>query len=153
MRAPVVACLVATVILFPVFIFLACDKTPANGPLDGQWQLMSITTRNDIRATKADQTYLCFQLQLTQWFQAGQRSYYAHFTHRADSIRFFDFVHTSRQTAAGDNDEWITPREMNQGIMDAWGIHSTDITYHVRQLNGSSLVLEREDTVLTFRKF
>lgn len=150
---PAVAFIFSSIILFTIFNVLACDKTPVNGPLDGQWQLMSIATNKDTRETKAEQTYLCFQLQLTQWFQAGRQSYYAHFTLRADSIRFFDFVHTSRQTAVGDNDEWITPREMNEGIMDAWGIHSVDITYHVKQLNGNSLVLEREDTVLTFRKF
>ena len=132
---------------------IGCDKTPANGPLDGQWQLMSIATPDGTRATKADRTYLCFQLKLTQWFRPGTSSFYAHFTHRADSIRFFDFVHVSRQTAEGDNDDWITAREMNEGIMDAWGVHSTDITYHVRQLDGSSLVLERADTILTFRKF
>ncbi|MBQ9285144.1 MAG: lipocalin-like domain-containing protein [Bacteroidaceae bacterium] len=130
-----------------------CDKTPMNGPLDGQWQLMSIATPNGLRDTKANATYLCFQLHLTQWARPERKSFYAHFTHVADSIRFFDFVSVSAQTAEGDNDEWVTPRQMNEGALDDWGIHSVDITYHVRQLNSSSLVLEREDTVLSFRKF
>ncbi len=130
-----------------------CDKTPANGPLDGQWQLLSINTPDGLRETKACATYLCFQLNLTQWFRPEQQSIYAHFTHRADSIRFYDFARVSPQAVEGDDDEWITPREMHEGVMDDWGIHSTDITFHVRQLSGSRLVLEREDTVLTLRKF
>ncbi len=130
-----------------------CDKTPANGPLDGQWQLLSISTPDGQRETKDRATYLCFQLNLTQWFRPEHQSIYAHFTHRADSIRFYDFARVSAQAATGDDDEWITPREMHEGAMDDWGIHSADITFRVQQLSGSRLVLEREDTVLTFRKF
>lgn len=132
---------------------VGCDKTPANGPLDGQWQLMSIETPQGIRDTKADCSYLCFQLQLTQWFHPDSRPVYARFTHRSDSIRFYDFARVSAQAAEGDNDEWITPCEMHEGAMDDWGIHATDITYHVRRLDGSHLELERQDTLLTLRKF
>jgi len=117
------------------------------------WQLMSIETPDSIRQTKADQVYLSFQLHLTQWSRIDQRSLYAHFNHSGDSIRFYDFVYLSGQSTESDNDEWITPSEMAAGIMDAWGIHSTDITYHVQRLDGSHLVLERADTLITYRKF
>lgn len=134
-------------------IIVSCDKTPVNGPLDGQWQIMSISTPEGQRDTRSTPAYLCFQLQLTQWSRPESRSFYAHFQHTADSIRFYDFAHVSNQAVEGDNDEWITPAEMNNGLLDAWGIHSTDITFYVRRLDGSHLVLERADTVLTFRKF
>ena len=131
----------------------SCDKVPINGPLDGQWQLMSIETPEGSRQTKTHRTYLCFQLHLSQWFRPGKSNIYAHFTHQGDSIHFYDFAHASAQRKEGDNDEWVTPEEMAAGLMDDWGLHSTDITYHVGELNHSRLVLERADTVLTFRKF
>lgn len=134
-------------------IGVGCDKTPINGPLDGQWQLMSIETPTGTRQTKSDGVYLCFQLHLCQWYRLNEHSMYSHFIHEDDSIRFYDFVYVSGQFHEGDNDEWITPEEMAEGVMGAWGIHSTDITYHVRTLNNSRLTLERADTVLSFRKF
>lgn len=140
-----------TVVLLATTV--CCDKVPINGPLDGQWQLMSIETPEGTRQTKANRTYLCFQLHLTQWFRPGKANIYAHFTHKGDSIHFFDFAHASAQRQEGDNDEWVTPTEMANGLMDDWGVHSTDITFHVGELNRSRLVLECADTVLTFRKF
>ena len=131
----------------------ACDKVPMNGALDGQWQLLSIATPDGTRDVKDMQNFLCFQLHLTQWYKPGKSNIYAHFEHSGGNIHFFDFAHSSKQASSGDNDEWVTPREMNEGILDGWGVHSTDITYHVRRLDGSRLVLECADTVLTFRKF
>ena len=63
-----------------IFLFLlialltlgACDKLPENGPLDGQWQLMEIATRQSpddadfsLREPQKDnRIYWCFQLKL-----------------------------------------------------------------------------------------
>ena len=129
----------------------SCDKVPINGDLDGLWQLTTIQTPESTRDVKSTRAYLSIQLHLSQWDNNGT-TFYAHFVHEGDSIRFYDFAHASLHRDKNDDDDWITEEEMRGGIMDAWGIHSRDARYRTRQLDSDALVLERADTVLYFRK-
>ena len=137
----------------------SCDKVPINGDLDGMWQLMNIQTPEGSRETKSDRAYLCIQLHLSQWDHVGYR-YYAHFRREGDSIFFYDFCHHGLHRTEADDNEPITYEEMTktdpaQGwpLMDAWGVHNLDARYRVQKLNSDALILEKEDTTLTFRKF
>lgn len=134
-----------------VLLLSSCDKVPINGDLDGLWQLTTIQTPEATRDVKSTRAYLSIQLHLSQWEQGGT-TFYSHFKHEGDSIRFYDFTHASLHRDKNDDDEWITEEEMRGGIMDAWGIHSLDARYRTRQLDSDALVLERADTVLYFRK-
>lgn len=133
----------------------ACDKTPMNGALDGMWQLTSVETPEGTRTTTNDRLFVSFQLHLTQWEVPGtMRVYYAHFSHRGDSLCFFDFTTQAlHDLSEGDDDHLITPAEMANGLLDAWGVHTTDARYKVLRLNHQSLILQAQDTTLTFRKF
>lgn len=133
----------------------ACDKVPINGVLDGMWQLTSIQTPDARRNTTEQQLYVSFQLHLTQWEQKTTgATIFAHFTHRGDSMRFYDFAdHAMHDLSAGDDDRIFTPAQMAGGAMDQWGIHTTDARFRVMELNHTSLVLQAADTTLTFRKF
>ena len=125
-----------------------------NGDLDGMWQLTSITTPDSTRDTRSQAVYMSIQLHLVQWnnVQRG-RQFFSHFTHTADSLLFYDFVHPSKYAVDNNKDEWITPAEMHEGLFDAWGIHATDARYRIRRLDPHNLTLESVDTTLTFRKF
>lgn len=135
-----------------VFLLTGCDKVPMNGDLDGLWQLTTVQTGQNVRDVKSDHAYLSFQLHLTQWDHVGTR-YFAPFTHEGDSIFFHNFYHDSLHRSKADDNEKVTPEEMRDGAMDAWGIHSLNAHYRVRQLNGEALILEKADTTLFFRKF
>ena len=138
--------------LLCVLFCTACDKVPMNGKLDGMWQILSIQTPQGIRDVKSQQAYLSFQLHLTQWDYSSQR-YYAHFLHEGDSIFFYDFSGLSSHVTSADDDPEITPADMAGGLFDVFGIHTTNARYHINQLGHSRLVLEAQDTILTFRKF
>ena len=139
------------ILSFFALLLSSCDKVPINGALDGMWQLTTIQTPQETRDVKATRAYLSIQLHLSQWDHTGT-TFYAHFAHEGDSIRFYDFTHASLHRDKNDDDEWITAEEMRAGIMDAWGIHSLDARYRTRQLDSDALVLECADTVLYFRK-
>lgn len=149
--------LIAAAVLLTAFA--ACDKVPINGPLDGQWQMMRIETPDSVRDAKPLHAYLCFQLHLSEWNSEGHR-YYAEFSHDGDSLLFWHFAHHSLHRTQADNNEWMTAAELAggtddnpDGLLDRWGIHSLDARFRVLTLNSSTLVLERNDTVLHLRKF
>ena len=133
----------------------SCDKVPANGSLDGMWQLMSIETPNSTRDVKTDGLYLSFQLQMTYWSQLAHSDnrFYSHFTHTGDSIFFFDICRPAAHSKEDPDDHPLTSAEMAEGAMDVWGIHTMHTRYRVQTLKSDALVLEKADTTLRFRKF
>ena len=133
-------------------MLVGCDKVPMNGDLDGQWQLMEIQTPEGTRDVRDSRTYLSIQLHLCQWNHINM-AYYSYFVHKGDSIRFYNFVHSSLHRTKEDDNERVTAKEMSEGLMDAWGIHSCDARYRIMQLNADKLELESADTLLFFRKF
>ncbi len=135
-------------------LLVACDKVPINGDLDGMWQLMSIQTPDTIRDMKTARVYTCFQLHLTQWNDNPKgRTFYSHFTHTADSLIFFDIAHASKHAVDDNEDEWVTPGQMAEGLFDCWGIHSVNPRFRVLKLDSQTLELQQADTILLYRKF
>ena len=139
-------------LIFALLCCIGCDKVPINGKLDGMWQLTSVQTPEGVHDARASRAYLSFQLHLSQWDFASQRCY-AHFSHEADSLRFFDFAKLSAHSTAADDDPAVTPAEMAGGLFGVYGIHTLDARFRVVHLSHSSLILEAADTTLTFRKF
>jgi len=151
-RRTILSTLVATLLV--ALSQTSCDKLPANGDLDGMWQLLTIETPDGLRQVKQERVYLSIQLQLAQWTDYTRGTlFYSHFAHRGDSLFFFDFAKPSDHSLESNNDEWISTDEMTSGILDAWGIHTLDARYHILQLSGENLVLEKTDTILRFRIF
>ena len=136
------------------FLLVSCDMTPINGALDGRWQLTSIETPATIRKTKDNLVFLSIQLRIAQWDDfTHNRRYYSHFTHQGDSLFFFEFVHPAAHSVNDNTNKPISADDLSLGLMDAWGIHTFDTRYRVQTLTHSSLILEKADTVLCFRKF
>lgn len=135
-----------------MLVLTSCDKTPINGPLDGMWQLMSVETPAGVVDTKAEHAYISFQLHTSQWNHANDRLYSA-FRHSGDSLFFDRFRHLSLHRTAADDDEPVTTDELADGLMDAWGIHTTSARFKVVRLTNEHLTLNRADTTLMLRKF
>ncbi len=146
---------IATSLVLIATALTSCDKTPMNGVLDGMWQLEQVRVGTATAERRDSLVFVSFQLHLTQWDKKNtSQRYYAHFEHTGDSIRFYDFAAAAKHDLSeGDNDTWLTPAQMSDGIMDEWGIHTTDARYRVIELNHQQLVLQAQDTTLTFRKF
>ena len=132
----------------------ACDKMPINGDLDGMWQLMSIQTPDGVRDMKSQRVYISIQLHLTQWNDLStNRTFFSHFTHRGDSLNFFDIAHASKHAVDDNQDEWVTPKEMHEGLFDCWGIHSINPRFRILKLDSEAMELQQADTLLRYRKF
>ena len=138
-----------------LILLASCDKVPMNGDLDGMWQLTNIATPDSTRDMHTSGAYVSFQLHLVQWDEVSDhsRTFYSHFRHTADSLVFYDFAHPSKHAVDNNEDEWVTPAEMHQGLFHLWGIHTTEARFRIRQLDSRHLRLESADTLLTFRKF
>lgn len=147
-------------ILIAAFMLNSCDKVPMNGQLDGMWQIMTVQTAAGTHDAKADCAYLSIQLHLCQWDQLskanqnGHVRFYSHFRREGDNIIFYDFAKPSLHRSNLDDNEMLTNDEMEtQKLMGVWCVYHLNDSFHIRELNSENLVLEREDTVIHFRKF
>lgn len=153
-RFPLPSPLLPSAFALLLLLLPSCDKVPMNGDLDGMWQLTSIATPDTTRDTRSQAVYISFQLHLVQWNNVARGSqFFSHFTHTADSLLFYDFAHPSKYAVDNNENEWVTPAEMHEGLFDAWGIHTIDARFSIRRLDPHNLTLESADTTLTFRKF
>lgn len=143
----------------PIIAFLfaillsGCDKLPANGDLDGMWQLMSIQQGNTIKEMKAERLYCSFQLKL---FMLGDkkdpRHYFGYFEHNDNTLHFHTFTFRSEYVEGGKIDE-LMKDEKDLAVIAPWGFYSTDCIYNVVKLNSSELILEHNDIKIVYRKF
>ncbi len=142
-------------ILFFTITLLAttgCDKLPANGDLDGLWQLMEIDTGGTVTDTKSDRLYCSFQLHLFMLGsqQAGPRAYFGYFEHKGSTIRFHRFTFRSDYTEDSNEDRLMTDDDLS--VIQPWGFTSTDCTFTVKELTGKRLVISQGETTITYRK-
>lgn len=139
-----------------ILCLTSCDKVPANGCLDGTWQLVSIERSDTIIDAKPSQKYISFQLGLIQLRQASLEyedytRYYGHFSKNGDEMRFYDLCLPSDNTTSSDDDRPFT--EANISMLNGWGIYHTDNTFHIDTLNSRRMVLSNSETTLRFRKY
>lgn len=133
------------IILLLAFITSSCDKMPCNGDLDGMWQLMSISNDSIETSTKDLKIYYSFQLHLLQLNKetSPYKRFYAHFNHSNDSLKIYDVCEKS------DLNIFIS----NPDTLKEFGITELKDGFKVNSLNSKTMILEKEGTTLTFRKF
>lgn len=115
----------------------SCQKSPINGDLDGQWQVLDVTPepeKADIDAT----LYYCFYLHVCQ-------------------LTFYDGVCTAGNMIFNGNSLYLEFPNATTPIQIArlrqYGINENPITFSVERLDKKSLILKHGDTVVTMRKF
>ena len=130
----------------------SCDKMPANGDLDGMWQIMEIERGGTTTDMKQQQMYMSIQLSL---FQLGDiknaRRYYGYFKHEGGTIHFWKFSYASANETSADNNEPITAD--NVSLLHPYGFHALDETFTVVKLTRDLLILQNDSTTIRYIKF
>jgi len=147
MRTTITAMLAAVMTLL-----CTCDKMPANGDLDGMWQLMEINDGTTAKDMKGSRMYCSFQLKMFMLGseKVGPRAYFGYFEHKEGKMRFHTFTFRSDYSDAASEDRLMTDSDLD--TISPWGFYSTDCTFDVRELTSTRLVLVKDNTTITYRK-
>lgn len=124
-------------ILLVLLMPTSCEKTPINGDLDGQWQVMSVTPEPTDRPIE-ERLYYCFSLHVCQLTYYGGVFTSGNLRFDGKTI-YLDFPYA---------DSELSIRRLPQ-----YGINENPITFNVEHLDKKSLILRHGDTVVTMRKF
>ena len=138
--------------LLAIFAFVACDKMPENGDLDGQWQMTSIKHLNhDAPSALNGKVYWSFQLKLLSIYtpdaKHNQVSNYTfcRFQVKGDSLFITDsYVHKM------DTDSILNETAT---CLDVVGLHNNRESYAIQTLTDSRMVLRSDYHELEFRKW
>ncbi len=118
-------CHLATVFLILISAMLAsCQKSPINGDLDGQWQVMDVQP--------------AFYLHTCQLTYYGDYFTTGNFRH-ADGKLTLDFPHANSQD--------------KKMILRQYGINTNPVSFTVVRLDKKNLILRDGETTVTLRKF
>ena len=138
--------------LLAIFAFVACDKMPENGDLDGQWQMTSIKHLNhDAPSALKGKVYWNFQLKLLSIYtpddlhNLGTNYTFCRFQVKGDSLHITkSYVHSMN-----------TDLEMEDGVtyLDVVGLHNNRESYAIQTLTDSRMVLRSDNHELEFRKW
>lgn len=138
--------------LLAIFAFVACDKMPENGDLDGQWQMTSIKHLNhDAPSPLNGKVYWNFQLKLLSIYtpddlhDQGSNYTFCRFQVKGDSLHITDsYVHSMNIDIKLD--ETAT-------YLDVVGLHNNRESYAIQTLTDSRMVLRSDYHELEFRKW
>ena len=140
--------------LLAIFAFVACDKMPENGDLDGQSQMTSIKHLNhDAPSALKGKVYWSFQLKLLSIYtptpddlhNQGTNYTFCRFQVKGDSLHITkSYVHSMN-----------TDLEMEDGVtyLDVVGLHNNRESYAIQTLTDSRMVLRSDYHELEFRKW
>lgn len=119
-----------------LFLTSGCQKSPINGDLDGQWQVMEVSPA-PVETPINARLYYCFYLHVCQLNYYGGTLTTGSMDYSGDHITL-SFPDTSGETAAG---------------LRQYGIPANPVTFTVDRLDSKSLILRSAATTVTLRKF
>ncbi len=139
-------------ILIMCSTLIACDKMPANGDLDGMWQVMQVEHNGVTKNVAADQLYMSIQLKL---FMLGDieysRRYFGYFEHVGDSMRLWKFSKASANESGADDN--IPVNELDKIRLKQWGFYSVNESFKVDKLTKDILIMHNDSSTIHFIKF
>lgn len=131
---------------------VACDKMPANGDLDGMWQVVKIEHGGEVKDVQPEQVYMSIQLKL---FMLGDiknpRRYYGYFEHKGDSMHLWQFSFASGNES--ERDDNIPIAEAEKSRLHPWGFRSLDEHYKVELLTKDNMILRNDSSTIHYIKF
>lgn len=141
--------------ILPVLLSVlpGCDrKWPMNGPLDGQWQLLTVETKADGQVTnrKEEQMFFRFQLELLMLTDLGGNGY-GTYVGRMTYDRKAQTVTTREMNVRKNSGDSGIPATLEQ--LAPFGLDSGQTRFRVVEANRKRLVLESDYARLTLRKF
>lgn len=122
-----------------LFCGISCNKASHNGKLDGQWQIMSIEeTDNGNVTSPANNSYICINLHIIQLTGNGMTSGNMTYDKKAATL-YCDFP-------------YVKPEQV-ESMLGRFGIFSNPVTLDIVKLDGKSLILRTDRTIITCRRF
>ncbi|MDE6008586.1 MAG: lipocalin-like domain-containing protein [Muribaculaceae bacterium] len=125
-------------ILFVIGLFPSCQKSPINGDLDGQWQVLKVTPApEEVFKTRI---YICFSLhtcQLTAYDVGPWTS--GNILKFSPSTLELEFPHANSAESV---------QKLRQ-----YGINSSPVTFSIESLTKKTLILRDGETIIELRKF
>lgn len=120
-------------------VFAGCQKSPINGKLDGQWQVMSIVPEPAPQVAFG-RKYYCFSLHVVQLTEAGFQAWTAgNMAYSGNKLTMeFPYAETSQHI---------------RNVLLDYGITSNPVTFDVVKLDSKQLVLSNASTTITLRRF
>lgn len=136
-----------------LLVFTGCDrKWPMNGPLDGQWQLLTVETKADGQVTnrKEEQLFFRFQLELLMLTDLGGNGYGTYVGRMKYDRKTQTVVIREMNVRKNSGDSGIpaTPEQLSP-----FGLNNGQTHFRVVEANRKRLVLESDYARLTLRKF
>ena len=139
-------------LLIAALLTCSCDKVPANGDLDGMWQLLSITRNGVEEDVKDKQLYMSIQLKL---FQLGRynepQRIYGYFERKGDAMSFWQFSYPSKNETPADDNIALKPDEV--AALAPWGFYSLRENFKIVKLSGAAMILQSDSATIMYRKF
>ena len=117
-----------------------CQKSPINGDLDGQWQIMSLVPEAPEIVLK-ERLYYCFSLHTCQISEYGTGVWTSgNMTYdEKGKTLYIDFPNAKS--------------ELSIARLKQYGIYTNPVTFTIDHLDKKSLVMRDGDIVVTLRKF
>lgn len=115
----------------------SCQKSPINGDLDGQWQVMDVIPAPPDTIIP-ERLYYCFALHVCQLTKYGGGFTTGNMLYEGNRL-WLEFPH------AGSI--------ISQQTLKQYGIYSNPVTFTVEHLDKKKLVLRDGDVTVTMRKF
>lgn len=141
-------------ILIMCSIFAACDKLPANGDLDGMWQVMEIEHNGKVKNMQMERVYMSIQLklfELTDVQEVAASRFYGYFEHKGDSLKLWQFSRYSHNETAADDNIPFTEKELP--ILNKWGFYSLKESFKVEKLTKDLLIIKSDSARIKYIKF
>lgn len=130
--------LLTLIIAFPAIIDTSCQKSPINGYLDGQWQIMSVEPETEAPSGFDTRLYYCFSRHVCQLSIPGK-------------------VWITGNMSLSENSLTISfPQELSEGDYDAlkqYGITSNPTTFLIEKKDNKAILLKSTDFTVTLRKY
>lgn len=153
----IMKCLMAVVMI--VMTMTGCDKLPEDGDLDGNWQLLTITTADGTTTdVKAERIFWAERNGLVEYTNCTTaKRYFSHCMSSGNKLIIKDFFFTSEHETAADDNPAFTVDDLPE--LFPFGIHATvegtviSETFDIEHLDASKMILHSSSATLVFRKF
>ena len=115
-----------------------CQKSPINGNLDGQWQVMEVTPEPPEEILYDTRLYITFYLHSCMLTYYGGILTNGNFKYDGETIYMdFPYMKTERDAL----------------ILKQYGIDSNPVVFDVEKLDKNKMVLRNGNTTVSLRKF
>lgn len=142
--------LAVAVLMLLTFIWSCDKKWPMNGNLDGYWQFMTIETKKDKKIKNCFRMYMAIQLQMVELRDLGNNGYknlIGEFSYDEDK-NLVVIKNLKGKFSTSDDKQPASLEELND-----YGLYSLENVFRIIKADGSNLILESDDAILTLRSF